>query len=586
MPAPRQGHINHFYALLEKLANLVGPSRQLSTTHGRMEWPERGVYFFFENTEHRASAPYGPRVVRVGTHALKSGANTTIWNRLSQHRGNAKDKGGNHRGSIFRDIVGTALMERNNLSYSTWGRRSPASSDIRVAEKPMEQRVSDHIGQMSIICLDIPDEAGPDSLRGYIEQNAIALLSNFEKTAIDPPSKAWLGSYCDREKVRQSGLWNSNHVTESYDPDFLQVFEKLIDQMGGQKSEVTMQKDMKIVIQCAGSKNKGGFLKTGDGRPVVFVANPSLAPENADCIYAHPDGMRSDGKSWRQYLVEYNALKPHNPDGLYAAIDLYRSSAYADLKDTFGAEKVFILSAGWGLVRGDFLLPSYDITFSQSGKSTPYISRAINQDFMDFNMLDLTSRYALVYLGGKDYIPLFCDLTQSYAGERTVIFNAATPPKAPGCLHVKFDTTIRTNWHYECAHRLSKETSWLFNAPMKQGDNLLQQRQKLKSKPEQRAASKSDAYLDIGNVRGSKYKAIYDYLINLPASQDQATLSYSFVGELIGTKLPQSSYTHHQMFWANGGHYYAKFWMEAGFHVEGSHAGKAPEESWVRFQRK
>ncbi len=88
---PRQSHINHFYELLEMLENHAGPVRQLSSTNGRMEWPKRGVYFFFENTEHRASTPYGRRVVRVGTHALKTGSNTTIWNRLSLHRGNAKE---------------------------------------------------------------------------------------------------------------------------------------------------------------------------------------------------------------------------------------------------------------------------------------------------------------------------------------------------------------------------------------------------------------------------------------------------------------------------------------------------------------
>ena len=30
-------------------------------------------------------------------------------------------------------------------------------------------------------------------MRGYIERNAIALLSNYGKPAIDPPSPGWLG---------------------------------------------------------------------------------------------------------------------------------------------------------------------------------------------------------------------------------------------------------------------------------------------------------------------------------------------------------------------------------------------------------
>jgi hypothetical protein len=49
-------------------------------------------------------------IVRVGTHALETGSQTTLWKRLSQHRGQARSGSGNHRGSIFRLIVGTALI--------------------------------------------------------------------------------------------------------------------------------------------------------------------------------------------------------------------------------------------------------------------------------------------------------------------------------------------------------------------------------------------------------------------------------------------------------------------------------------------
>jgi hypothetical protein len=58
-----------------------------------------------------------------------------------------------------------------------------------------------------------------------IERNAIALLSNYGKAVIDPPSPDWLGRHCDRERVRISGLWNNNHVDEAYDPGFLDLME-------------------------------------------------------------------------------------------------------------------------------------------------------------------------------------------------------------------------------------------------------------------------------------------------------------------------------------------------------------------------
>jgi hypothetical protein len=81
---------------------------------------------------------------------------------------------------------------------------------------------------MPFLWLSIPDEAGPNSARGYIERNAIALISNFKKAPLDPPSEAWLGFQCDRERVRTSGLWNSNHVDEPSDPAFLDELERAI----------------------------------------------------------------------------------------------------------------------------------------------------------------------------------------------------------------------------------------------------------------------------------------------------------------------------------------------------------------------
>ena len=60
-----------------------------------------------------------------------------------------------------------------------------------------------------------------------IERNAIALLSGYAESALDPPSPGWLGLHSDRKPVRRSGLWNNRHVDESYDPLFLDVLEEL-----------------------------------------------------------------------------------------------------------------------------------------------------------------------------------------------------------------------------------------------------------------------------------------------------------------------------------------------------------------------
>jgi len=220
-----------FYEILDLLEIKVGGARKLKDCDGRMNWPTRGVYFFMEDGEVREGSGKGFRITRVGTHALKTNSKTNIWSRLSQHRGTVRSGGGNHRGSIFRLIVGTAIMEKENLDCQTWGQGSSAPREIREVEQTLERAVSKVIGKMPFLWLAIEDAAEPCSLRGYIERNSIALLSNANSEMLDQPSENWLGRLCNRERVRKSGLWNQNHVSETYDPAFLTIFHRLVEEM-------------------------------------------------------------------------------------------------------------------------------------------------------------------------------------------------------------------------------------------------------------------------------------------------------------------------------------------------------------------
>jgi hypothetical protein len=222
----RLGHLRRFYSILDRHAEHVGGARKLADCSGRMLWPIRGVYFFREPGQQRSDSGEGPRVVRVGTHALKAGSGTKLWTRLSQHKGQMAG-GGNHRGSIFRLIVGTALMRRDGMQFPTWGTGNAVTAAVRTGELGLECEVSKVIGAMSVLWLSLEDDASPVSRRGYIERNSIALLSNYDKTALDGPSESWLGQYCNREKIRKSGLWNSNHVDETYDPAFLDELDRI-----------------------------------------------------------------------------------------------------------------------------------------------------------------------------------------------------------------------------------------------------------------------------------------------------------------------------------------------------------------------
>lgn len=230
--AARRQDLIEFYAILDRLEKQTGGARTLAECHGRMVWPQRGVYFFREPGEMRSDTGDGPRIVRVGTHALKAGAGTKLWTRLSQHRGQAGTGGGNHRGSIFRLIVGAALIGRGGYMCPTWGGGGGhAGKETRFGERPLECEVSQVVGGMPFVWLAVPDAAGPESLRGFIERNAIALLSNRNGPPLDSPSNLWLGRHCDRERVRSSGLWNQNHVDERFDSGFLTCLDRLVSSM-------------------------------------------------------------------------------------------------------------------------------------------------------------------------------------------------------------------------------------------------------------------------------------------------------------------------------------------------------------------
>lgn len=218
--------LERLYALLARLEEQPGQGRRLAEHHGRAAWPERGVYFFREPGESRATRPGVSRVVRVGTHAVSASSKSTLWDRLRTHRG-GRTGGGNHRGSIFRLHVGAAMLARDGSELPTWGVGSSAPKSIRVDEADHERRVSTYIGAMSALWVEVPDAPSPESARAYVERNAIALLSN-ELSPVDQPSTDWLGLRSPREEIRRSGIWNLSHVGRRYEPEFLDVLESFV----------------------------------------------------------------------------------------------------------------------------------------------------------------------------------------------------------------------------------------------------------------------------------------------------------------------------------------------------------------------
>lgn len=226
--------MDRFYALVRRLsATSADVPASLGGHTAKSIRPQKGIYFFFESGERRMTSPFEDRVTRVGTHSVSAGSMATLWGRLRTHRGGV-DGSGNHRGSIFRLHVGECVIAKAGLEaiFPMWGRGQSASRDVRAGEEEIETEVSDLIGAMRVLWLEVADAASPDSDRAYLERNLIALLAG-PQGPIDLPSEHWLGRWSSRDAIRSSGLWNVNHVHETYDPHVLNVFEEYVERAEG-----------------------------------------------------------------------------------------------------------------------------------------------------------------------------------------------------------------------------------------------------------------------------------------------------------------------------------------------------------------
>jgi hypothetical protein len=222
----RGADLVRFYRLMDELQELNGGLHRLAAATPDAPWPQRGVVWFQEKSEQRRDSGSGPRIVRVGTHALKDGLNSSLWDRL------AADATGTHRGSIFRTLVGLSLRDLMGKSDpQSWGRGTDPTPAITQAEASLEAAVSLYVGQMPFLFLAVEDAPSPYSQRAFIEKNSIALLSNYARPALDAPSPGWLGRRCARDKVPQSGLWNTQHVDAAYDPSFLDAMRTCMHEM-------------------------------------------------------------------------------------------------------------------------------------------------------------------------------------------------------------------------------------------------------------------------------------------------------------------------------------------------------------------
>jgi len=158
-----------------------------------------GLYFFYEKGEVSEHGPSG-RIVRVGNHPRSSDG---LIRRLRLHYS------GNKNSSVFRRLLGGALMRRADLT-------NPCLFHWEKQGKPTCEKCKSIEGEVSILlrrnfwfrCVEIRNRY----MRNMLEGKIIATIS---LCPICRPSETWLGNYAYSETVKRSGLWNIEHTFNS-----------------------------------------------------------------------------------------------------------------------------------------------------------------------------------------------------------------------------------------------------------------------------------------------------------------------------------------------------------------------------------
>ncbi len=164
--------------------------------------PANGVYFIFETGE---AGHDSDRIVRIGSH-------TGIGNlgaRLREHVTLNKNR------SIFRKHIGRALLNQArdpylrvwNLDSTSRKDKDKNSSQIDVPkQEEVEAAVLSVItGTFTVVVL-----GATDHIRACeIEKLCIATVAGCD---VCGPSKEWLGSHSTNSKIRESGLWQVQHL--------------------------------------------------------------------------------------------------------------------------------------------------------------------------------------------------------------------------------------------------------------------------------------------------------------------------------------------------------------------------------------
>ena len=200
-----------------------------------------------------------------------------------------------------------------------------------------------------------------------------------------------------------------------------------------------------VIIPCSGPKKTNAPTFHIKGSPIEFAANPICGRPNQrrpwDPIV--PGGLRT----WVHCVADYNNLGLlHRADieagvgitgqgTLWCAGTLYTNSIYADLIRVLEFDNVYILSAGWGLIRAAVKIPPYDITFSKGQNVPQHAKITVPKRTKGCLLVDAPHGSGIWIFAGNDYVSFL---------------KRISPIAATSNIETRTDRQ-RTNWYYKPA---------------------------------------------------------------------------------------------------------------------------------------
>lgn len=201
--------------------------------------PSDGIYFFYEEEEFWGHGGRKQRIVRVGT--CRAG---NFQKRINDHyvlnenklvvdrnKPAPKDR------SIFRKNIGRAILAKNMDAYlEIWDidftllenrRKFQHLRDIN-KERDLEAEISKILREKFSFRFIAVNEGlkhiGAGSLEAY-------LIGTISGCSLCKPSVGWLGNYSPKKEIRNSGLWQVQHLGgNNLGKDEVRMLKRLIEE--------------------------------------------------------------------------------------------------------------------------------------------------------------------------------------------------------------------------------------------------------------------------------------------------------------------------------------------------------------------